>query len=206
MKTCPNCQSPVNDDDLFCPNCGSKVEAAQNMQEAASSNPYLQTTNPYAQPAAEANPAADPFAQPAADVNAGADPFAQPAAEANTQTNPYQQYQQPNQQYQQPNQQYQQPTGNYYAQPQQPVNHGINTTPILIWSILNLLFCCMPLGVWSLILTTTLNKKPTFEEAQKSYKTAKTICIIGTVLGALVQIGYLVFVFITAFLQSMSSY
>ncbi len=139
MKTCPNCQSSVNDNECFCPNCGSKVDAQQTPDVNANNN--------------------------------------------NTQPNCNQQ------------------AGGYYP-PQQSGNQDINTTPILVWSIINLLFCCMPLGIWSLILSVTLNKKPTRQEAEKNYKTAKIICLVGTICGAIFQIVYIILMVVGAMANS----
>lgn len=109
-------------------------------------------------------------------------------------TNTQPDYTQQNNQYTQQDysqQNYGQP-GGYYP-PQQPANQGLNTTPYLVWSIINILLCCMPLGIWSLILSINANKKPTYEQAQKDIKTAKTLCLISTIGGAVFQIFYIIF-------------
>lgn len=161
MKTCPNCQNPVSDNDMFCPNCGTRVDTQQTPDMNAGANQtYNQQQNYYQQP----------------------------------NYNQQQNYQQPNYDQQNYNQQYYNQPNNGYYPPQQPSNWGFNTTPYIVWSILNLLFCCMPLGIWSLILCVTLNKKPTYQDAEKSFKTAKTLCIVGTVVGFIVQILYFVLV------------
>ena len=166
MKTCPNCQNPVNDNEMFCPNCGIRVDAQQTPDMNAGANQqYNQQQNYYQQP----------------------------------NYNQQQNYQQPNYNQQQ---YYQQPNNGYYP-PQQPSNWGFNTTPYIVWSILNLLFCCMPLGIWSLILCVTLNKKPTYQDAEKSFKTAKTLCIVGTVVGFIVQILYVVLTITTGILSEI---
>ena len=152
MKTCPNCQNPVNEGELFCPNCGTKVEAQQT--------PNVEAPQQFNQT----------FEQP------------------NNNQKQYGQYSQ--QQFNQYNQQQYNQYGqqNYYA-PQTP---NLNTTPILIWSIINILLCCIPLGIWSLILCLNVNKKPTYEEAEKSLKTAKTICLATTIAGFVFQVLYIV--------------
>lgn len=87
---CPNCGSPMNDEAVFCPICGKKVAAEQEVPaapeavdlpiETPETPDVFQTSetvvltpdaNPWAQPV---EPAADPFAEPAAD------PFAEPDA------------------------------------------------------------------------------------------------------------------------------
>ena len=47
MKTCPNCQNPVNDGELFCPNCGTKVDAQQTPNVSAQQPSFNQS---YEQP------------------------------------------------------------------------------------------------------------------------------------------------------------
>lgn len=138
MKTCPNCQKTVEDNEMFCPNCGTKVDS-QPQQEQPQTDPVY--TAPQQQDYTQQN---------------------------YSQQNVYN-------------------TQQGYVPPQ-PVNWGLNTTPFTVWSILNLLFCCLPLGIWSLVLATGANKKPTLEEAQKSLKTAKILCIVSTVAGALIML------------------
>lgn len=89
MKTCPNCQNPVNDGELFCPNCGTRIAVQPNPDIDSKSN------------------AQQPYGEP---------PF------YTEQTNFAQ-------------------NNNYYTVPQ--TGWGINTTPYLIWSILNIIFCCL---------------------------------------------------------------
>ena len=155
MKTCPNCQNPVNDGELFCPNCGTKVEAQQT-----------------------------------------------PNVDAQQYNQPNYNQQQYSQQYSQQNynqQQYSQQNYNQYGQQgyyQQPVN--VNNTPMLIWAILNILFCCMPLGIWSLILSINANKKPSYEEAAQALKTAKTVNLVGTIGGLVFQIIYIIMMAVLA--------
>ncbi len=149
MKTCPNCKNTVNDNELFCPNCGTRVDAE------------VQQT---------------------------------PDLGATYQQAPQQDYSQP-----QYDQQYQQ-QGNYYAA--QPVNQGLNTTPYLVWSIINILFCCWPLSIWSLILSINANKKPTLEQAQADLKKAKTICLISSIGGGVFMIFYVILMVIAALAES----
>ncbi len=166
MKTCPNCKNAVNDNELFCPNCGTRVDAQQQTPDVGAG--YQQA------------PQNDPQPTYQQDYN--------------------QQY---NQQYdQQYNNQYNQQ--GYYAP--QPINHGLNTTPYLVWSILNILFCCWPLSIWSLILSINANKKPTLELAQADLKKAKTICLIATIGGAVFYAIYFVLILISAMAESGAFY
>ncbi len=158
MKNCPNCQQQIGDNEMYCPNCGARVDA----------QPQQQNTQQYAQ-----------TAQP----GYGQQQYSQPGYDQ-------QQYNQPGydqQQYNQPNYS-QQPN---YGQPAAPTKY-FNTTPFMVWSILNLLFCCLPLGIWSLVLTCTLNNKPTYQEAEKNYKMAKILCIVGTAVGFVVELIYVI--------------
>lgn len=143
MKTCPNCQNPVNDGELFCPNCGTRIAVQPNPDIDSKSN------------------AQQPYGEP---------PF------YTEQTNFAQ-------------------NNNYYTVPQ--TGWGINTTPYLIWSILNIIFCCLPLSIWSLVLVCNANKKPTYEQAQKDIKTAKIVCLAATIGGGIFQLFYVLLSLIT---------
>ena len=84
------------------------------------------------------------------------------------------------------------------AQPAAPVvNVNTNSAPapvstggLLAWSIITLLLCTIP-GIVAIIQTCNINKSATEEEQQKKLKSAKTWCIVGTVLGVLALIGSL---------------
>ena len=75
-----------------------------------------------------------------------------------------------------------QPT--YYSSSPAPVSTG----GMLAWSIITLLLCTIP-GIVALINVANVNKAETVEEQEKKLSTAKTWCIIGTVLGILSLIG-----------------
>ena len=69
------------------------------------------------------------------------------------------------------------------------MNPEIQVTPyetggLLAWSIITLLLCTIP-GIVALVKTTGINSCATVEEQQKKIKSAKTWCIIGTILGCL---------------------
>lgn len=67
-------------------------------------------------------------------------------------------------------------------------NYGgseLNTTGILVWSIINLL-CCIPLGGLGIFFAFQARSAQTTEEAQKHMKRAKLICIIGTIGGIII--------------------
>ena len=60
---------------------------------------------------------------------------------------------------------------------------GILDTKMLIWSIINLVACCTPLGIASLILTILAKDAASAEKEAKTLKTAKTCNWIGTIGG-----------------------
>ena len=61
---------------------------------------------------------------------------------------------------------------------------------ILVWSILNLLFCCMPLGIVSLIMTVAAKDAPTAEEEAKKLKAAKICNLIATIGAVVIYVIY----------------
>jgi len=66
------------------------------------------------------------------------------------------------------------------APEKKPIHNGS-----LIWAIFNLICCCWPLGLVSLILTVQASNA-TEEESAKKLKLAKTFNIVGTVVGAII--------------------
>lgn len=86
--------------------------------------------------------------------------------------------------YNQPN--YNQPN---YGQGDKP----INGTPYMVFAILSTLFCCLPLGIASIVFASkinTLQKIGDYEGAKAAAKKAKTFIIIGAVIGLIVSIIY----------------
>lgn len=108
---------------------------------------------------------------------------------ADTQSAQPNSYQQPN--YQQPpqyNAGYQPPYGNSY-----PAS-GILSTGQLVWSILNIVFCCRILGIVALVMTILAKGAPSAPEEQSKLKTAKTLNLIGTIAGGIFVIIYMILV------------
>ncbi|MGL4944062.1 MAG: CD225/dispanin family protein [Thermoguttaceae bacterium] len=67
----------------------------------------------------------------------------------------------------------------------------------LVWSILELCFCCMPLGIAGLVYSIQANSAKSagrFEEAVQQAKTAKTCLLWGVGLWAVGAILYLLFI------------
>ncbi len=84
------------------------------------------------------------------------------------------------------------PMDNGY-QPQQYYNAFQQVTPVptgglLAWAIITLLLCTIP-GIVAVVKTTSINKATTVEEQQARISSAKTWCIVGTILGVLALIG-----------------
>ncbi len=75
----------------------------------------------------------------------------------------------------------------YYPQPVAPVSTG----GLLAWAIITLFLCTIP-GIVAIVKTTGINKATTVEEQQAKISSAKTWCIVGTVLGVLALIGSIV--------------
>ena len=68
---------------------------------------------------------------------------------------------------------------------EEPVKAGLNVG-MLVWSIINLLFCCQALGIASLILTIMAKSATSPEDEAKKIKSAKICNIIGTVGGVII--------------------
>lgn len=102
-------------------------------------------------------------------------------------------YSQPN--YSQPG--YNQPP--YYNAPQN--TQPKNATGMMVWAILNLIFCCLPLGIAGLVLTAGSKNDPP-EVQEKKIKNAMICNIIGTVGGVLVY----VLLFATGVIAELAAY
>ncbi len=62
----------------------------------------------------------------------------------------------------------------------------------LVWSIINLIACCGPLGIAGLILTIIAKDAPSAEDEAKKLKVAKTCNLIGTIGGIIISILYII--------------
>lgn len=74
--------------------------------------------------------------------------------------------------------------------PQKPDNY-------MVWAILSTLFCCLPLGIASILSASKVNqlyRAGNYQEAQKSSDMAKKLAIISAVLGLVVNAIYFFFV------------
>ena len=64
----------------------------------------------------------------------------------------------------------------------------------LVWSIINIVLCCVPLGIAALILTILAKDSPSREEELKKIKAARTCNIIGSVSVAALVIIYVILI------------
>ena len=147
----------------FCPNCGAEIEGG------VSFCPYCG-----GQVAAPQQPQIQMPEPPAAPEP--------PVDQFYPQQAPQQNYSQP---YQQPA--YQQ----NYSQPYQEEVTPVATGGLIAWSIITILLCWI-LGIAALVQTIGINRATTVAEQQKKMNGARTCCIIGTVVGLIVNIVYFV--------------
>ena len=71
---------------------------------------------------------------------------------------------------------------------------------MLIWSIINLVACCMPVGIAGLLFTIFAKDAPSAEEEAKKLKTAKICNLIGTIGG----VFYIVFCVVIGIIIGLS--
>ena len=72
-----------------------------------------------------------------------------------------------------------------YAQTAAPAVEEVNTTGLLIWSIVTFLLSLIP-GLVAISLTRKINKCATVEQQRKTIRNVKIWCIVGDVLGVIV--------------------
>ena len=90
----------------------------------------------------------------------------------------------------------------FTAEPAPARASGVLNVKALVWSIINLLACCMPLGVASLILTILAKDAPTVEEEAKKLKTAKTLNLVGTIGAVVFYFAYVVLIVLITMMES----
>lgn len=91
------------------------------------------------------------------------------------------------------------------AEPAPAKASGTLNMGMLIWAIINLVSCCMPLGIAGLLFTIFAKDAPSAEEEAKKLKTAKTCNLIGTI-GGVVYIVFCVVIGIIAGLAESGYY
>lgn len=80
--------------------------------------------------------------------------------------------------------------------PGQPPMMGPPPQNYLVWAILSTIFCCLPLGVVSIVFAAQVNGKwaaGDFGGAQDSSRKAKQFAMWSTIVGAVVDVLVLVF-------------
>ena len=167
MSTCSKCGANLEPGALFCQSCGTPVNDGPSAQQTPPQPNYQQ---PYQAPQ-QPN-----YQQPN---------FQQPPQQPNFQQQPYQQAPQAPQQ---PSP-FQQPP---YQANQQPV---VNNGGMIAWSIINLIFCCLPFGIWALVLATGAKNELTQADADDKLRKARNVNLAATIIGAVVIILYIVLYF-----------
>lgn len=147
--------------------------------------PYSGDQNPYGQPNSGDQPGQPPYGQPPA---YGQQPYGQPPAYG----------QQP---YGQPG--YPTPYGGgYNAQPAGPAPANY-----LVWAIITVLLCTIP-GIVAIVFATQVNTKWSAGDAAGAYdasKKAKTWALVGTILGAVAIVVYIIMIATGVMTASSSS-
>lgn len=65
---------------------------------------------------------------------------------------------------------------------------NLTETQLMVWSIVNLICCCLPLGIVGLVFTLTAKSEPSPENRDKKLRTAAILNIVGTVVGFVICI------------------
>ena len=73
---------------------------------------------------------------------------------------------------------------------------------MLVWAIINFVFCCQPLAIAAFIVTIMAKSAATPEAEAKNLKTAKICNIVGTVGGAVLTVIYIVLMVVGGVLEA----
>ena len=216
---CKFCGNDLPEESKFCPSCGAPVESEENtsqpenseesgqaeeaktenhpyeygVPEAGTPNQGSQNENPYEYGNSQYGDAGqnngNPYeygntaqnnGNPYEYGNAGQNnenPYQYGNAGYNAGQNPYTDYNANN---------------NSYNQPQKP----INGTMYLVFAILSMLLCCLPLGIVAIVYASRVNsmqRNGDYAGAQNAAKKAKMFTIISVVAALVVTIFYLIF-------------
>lgn len=85
-----------------------------------------------------------------------------------------------------------------FSTPETAAPSGKLNVGYLIWSIINLLCCCTPLGIAGLIFVIMAKDAVSLEEENKKIKTSKICNLIGTIVGVVTVVLYVVLIVILA--------
>lgn len=104
-----------------------------------------------------------------------------------------QQRPQSGQYYQPQSGQYQQPMQGQYQQPYASGNSYLCSKPKnnMVWAILSTVLCCIPFGIYSIILASKVNglyESGNYDEAQRMANEAKKWAIIAVVVGFIANV------------------
>ncbi|MGH3968721.1 MAG: CD225/dispanin family protein [Mycobacterium sp.] len=97
------------------------------------------------------------------------------------------------------------PQGGGYP-PQRPSGYGAQPDNNLVWAILTTVFCCVPLGIVSIVKSTQVSGlwgQGRFAEAQQSADDAKKWAIWAAIIGAIFHLIWII-VYAGAFSNGMS--
>lgn len=144
-----------------CPKCGSPVPEGAKFCPECCCDLTNQDTAPQTDPGAQQPASQQPY--------------------NNNSQQPYGNPQQPIYNAQPAQQQY----APYQAQPNYNPTGSFQTNPtvLLVWSIINLICCCLPLGIVGLVFTLTAKNETTPEGYEKKLKNAFICNLIGTIAG-----------------------
>lgn len=79
-----------------------------------------------------------------------------------------------------------------YSTPDAP--SGRISAGMLVWSIINIVLCCAPFGVWALVMTILAKNAPSAEEEHRKLRIARTVNIVSTILGVVMYIVYIIYI------------
>jgi predicted secreted protein len=97
------------------------------------------------------------------------------------------------------------PSGGAYPPPQ---GGGVQPNNNLVWAILTTLFCCLPLGIVSIVKSTQVSglwAQGQYAEAQKAADDAKKWAMWSAIVGAVVIVIYLIIALTTGMMFGTSS-
>ena len=108
------------------------------------------------------------------------------------------------------------PGGGYgAAPPPPPPGYGYGGQPggapppnHLVWAILSTLFCCLPLGIASIVFAAQVNSKYAAGDmagAQESSRKARQFALWATIIGVVLVVLYLVLILVGAASMNVSS-
>ena len=93
------------------------------------------------------------------------------------------------------------PGGGYEAAPPPPGNYGgpggAPPPNHLVWAILSTLFCCLPLGIASIVFSAQVNSKYAAGDmagAQESSEKARKFALWATIAGVVIAVLYFILV------------